>query len=538
MKRIFTYIAMLTLAVACSDELYGPEETPLTPDTAGSVEVAFSEVTDNSFKVTVTPSGNVSYYSYLVDASDAAVELDPETLYKVGYTSVAQGTVKYTSEAPSYTFEVAATPNTTYQVYAVAASAMGYPGQVVTASVKTTDTVAPKFAEVVSEGNVVMFTFSEAVARNVEGGAIKVTYYAPYSSAFATQAAAAGEVTVPEDGIQVGGNQTLITVPGLPTGCYWTIDIPEGAYVDAVGQPIPAYKSTMVMTEQGPAPQGFYGTVDYVELPMFGEFGLESFSDWTNPFVIPVETDYGLAGYSSKNFVTVTYESATSSSTKTNVYTLTPNVDYAVTSLGFLVALPEPPEFGSNVTINIPAGCIYDVYGNDCEAWSATLKYEYSYTIEDVLGTYVGAVASYFDGGPTQTAMVIEESDDPEKGNVMFTTMYNLPCTVGNVYATFNPKAGTLTIPDWQPFFNHPDYGDLYFAVNTSVGEPVVLQMPESGVLTSPSLWFGAYWADMGGYQYLFTDCFFEKQPETEGTACASSKAGFNVIPSVRFITE
>lgn len=74
---------MLILAVACNDELYGPEETPLTPDTAASVEITVTEVKDSSFTVTVTPAGEAAYYSWLVDEAAVAEELDAEALYAV-----------------------------------------------------------------------------------------------------------------------------------------------------------------------------------------------------------------------------------------------------------------------------------------------------------------------------------------------------------------------------------------------------------------------------------------------------------------------
>ncbi|MBR5300502.1 MAG: hypothetical protein IKU36_09700, partial [Bacteroidales bacterium] len=165
MKRILTYVTMLTLAVACND-LYGPEETPLTPDKAGSIEISISDVTDNSFKVTVSPASESSYYAYLVDEAAAAVELDAAKLYEVKYSSVAQGNVKWTKENPSYTFEVAAKPNTTYQVYAVAGSPMGNPGDVVVKSVKTSDVVNPEYVgyATAEDETSVQIAFSEDVA--------------------------------------------------------------------------------------------------------------------------------------------------------------------------------------------------------------------------------------------------------------------------------------------------------------------------------------------------------------------------------------
>lgn len=512
-------MTMLTLAVAC-ETMYGPVETPVAPDSAAGVEITVADVTDDSFTVTITPAGEASYYSWLIDEASAA-EIDAETLYAVGYEGIGYGTVKWTAEEPSVTFTVEGLdPNTDYQIYAVAGSKMGIAGAVVNKSVKTTDTVAPDYEAYETEAHQVVFTFSEAVTRKAENGAIKVPYYAYYSAEFQTTAAAAGEVTVPEDSILVAGNQALISVPDLPTGCYWTISIPEGAFLDAVGQKLPAYASAFEMTEgqngPAPAPTGFYGEVDYVELPMLGGLELESFSDWTELFVIPVESEYAIAGMSSKKFLTVKYETPN----KVIEHTLTPGVHYAVTALGFAVALPEQPAYGADVTISVPAGALYDVFGNDCEAWEATFIHSFGYTLDDVIGTYAGEAESYFNG-PTALAITVAESDDPEKGAVMLTGTYmGLPCQ-SPIYGDFDTDSGLLRLYDWQCFFTHSTLGDVYFAI--SGADYVDLKVPQSGVITSPSEWFGAYLESQNGWVDIFTDCTLVRQAEEEAAPAAAS---------------
>lgn len=542
MKRFFTYIAILALAVACNDELYGPEETPLTPDAAGSVEIAVSDVTDNSFKVTVTPSGNVAYYSYLVDAAATAEELNAETLFKVGYKSVAQGTVKYSAEEPSYTFEVKADPNTTYQIYAVAGSEMGFVSAVVNKSVLTTDTVSPAYKAVESEGHQVLFTFSETVKRNVEGGAIKVPYYAYYSAEFETTAAPAGEITVPEDSITVAGNQALIAVPGLPTGALYTISIPAGAFVDAVGQKLPAYASAFVMAEDSkgnlaPAPKGFYGEVDYVELPMLGELELESFAEWDAGFAVPLVNKYPLANFSTKKFVTVTYEVVKESSVETVVHTLAPSADYNVTSLGFVVNLPEEPAVGANVTISVPAGALYDIYGNDCEAWEHTMKYSYGYTLEDILGTYVFQEQSVYDGEIYPSELVIAKSDDEEAGNVMFTVYDDIECNISPIYAQFDVDAGTLTVPSLQIFGEYTNSkGTEYLAAFVSAAvdytagtvglskAPVVFKVESPNVITATAP-YGVILCDLEGKPTSWFDVYVASQAKLAPAETASTTA-------------
>lgn len=505
---------MLILAVACNDELYGPEETPLTPDTAASVEITVTEVKDSSFTVTVTPAGEAAYYSWLVDEAAVAEELDAEALYAVDYEGVTQGTVKWTAEATSKTFTVKGlSPNTTYQIYAVAGSKMGVVGAVAVKDVKTTDVVAPGYADVDTEENQVIFTFTENVKEGDKVGEIKVAYYASYSAEFNATAAPAGEVTVPADSVLVADNQALISVPDLPTGCYWTISIPEGAFVDAVGQKLPPYASAFVMTEEGPAPKGFYGEVDYVELPMLGELDVETFSDWTVPFLIPIESKYTYAAMSKNKFITVTYESTN----KVIEHTLTPGTHYGVTANGLVVYLPEQPDFGADVTISVPAGAIYDVYGNDCEAWEITALHSYGYTLEDVVGSYLYTAVSAYSQEDVAGVVVIAESDDAKKGNVMFTTMYSSECT-WNIYATFDLDGGTITIPSPQLYYKGTQY-NFAFGSSTNTGaisaDDVVFTVPESGVLVGPDSLFGDFVVDPATNKVLgFYDIFYNFEAE------------------------
>ena len=532
MKRLFTYISMLVLAVAC-ETMYGPVQTPIKGDKAGSITVTVDEVKDNSVTFTVTPASESAYYSYMVQAGNEAAEVDATTLYSNGYKKaagvVASASVKWTAEKSSTTVTVSSlASNTIYQIYAVAGSPMGFAGEVVNTSFKTSDTVTPAYKNIESEEDVITVEFSENVTYNEGSDPIKITYYAPYSAAFKTAATPAGSVDVPAESVEVAGTEATITVPEIPTGSYYTIAIPEGAFVDVVGLELPAYSSTMeiVDTEDGPVPSptGFYGEISYVELPAFGDFELESFSDWTDVFIIPFDFKYPVANYSAKKFVTVTYKSVTSSSVKSVVHTLEPGANYGLTSLGFAVALPEEPDYGSTVTISIPAGCVYDIYGNDCEAWETSLIYSYGYTIDDIVGTYSGAGLSYFDNQAHVTDMVIVESDDPKKGNVKITRFDGFPCTSG-VYGNFDFVSGKLSIPDFQLMFTHASAGRVYFAVNTNSAEPVVFNVLEPGSISSPSLWFGVYLADLGGWQSLYTDCVLKR--ETASDASTTSAVDF-----------
>lgn len=524
-------MTMLAMAVACS-ELYGPEPTPIAPDTAAGVEITVSEVKDSSFTVTVTPSGAASYYSWLVDESPKAAALDSSALYSVSYESLVQGTAKWTAEATSTTFTVdGLTPNTTYQVYAVVGSPLGIPGSVAVKAVTTTDGLAPSYVSVKTDAHQVVFTFSENVKRDAAAGAIKAPYYAPYSADFNTTAAAAGEVTVPEDSVLVAGNQALIAVPDLPEGSLWTISIPEGAFVDAVGQKLPAYSSKFVMVEgedgPEPAPKGFYGEIEYVELPMLGELEMAAFTEWDGGFLIPLVNEYPLAGFSTKKFITVTYEAQGENTVETVTYTLTPEADYNVTSLGLVVNLPaEPMCLGADVTINVPAGAIYDVFGNDCEEWEHAMKYSYGYTLEDIVGTYDLVEVSAFTGTPGVSELVIAESDDEKKGNVMFTSYGGVDCEKTPIYADFDFDSGILEVPSGQVFGSIKDQEGTEYQLALATGvvkdgsvyldfddeTPITFEVPQSNTFAGPGYYYGIYVLDEEGTSVDIMDLYYATQ--------------------------
>lgn len=537
-------MTLLAMAAACT-ELYGPEPTPIAPDTAAGVEITVSDVKDDSFTVTVTPTDAASYYSWLVDESPVAAAVDSSALYSVSYESVAQGTAKWSEEAKSATFTVEGlSPNTTYQIYAVAGSPLGIVGSVAVKAVKTTDTVAPGYVSYTTNANQVTFTFTEAVTYNAEAGAIKVPYYAPYSAGFNTAAEVAGEVTVPADSVVVDGNEALVSVPDLPAGALWTISIPEGLFVDVVGQKLPAYASAFVMVEDeedgtsSPAPKGFYGELEYVELPMLGALEFNSFAEWDAGFAIPLVNEYALAGFSSKKFVTVTYEAVTDNSVETVVYTLAPGADYNVTSLGFVVNLPAEPAVGADVTISVPAGAVYDVFGNDCEAWEHTMKYSYGYTLADVLGEYVITETSAYYGEAYSSALTIVESDNAEKGNVMFTVYDDFECEVSPIYATFDVDAGTLTIPSQQVFGVLPTGEETFYYVAfvsctvSSEGQvgisenPVIFNVESPNVISGPNYYYGLLLLDSEGTPSQFYDVYYSTSavlaPEGDGAETAS----------------
>ena len=91
--------------------------------------------------------------------------------------------------------------------------------------------------------------------------------------------------------------------------------------------------------------------------------------------------------------------------------------------------------------------------------------------IEDIIGSYSYTALSLSSGSKVSGSMVLELSDDATKGNVMFTTMFNMPCSLANIYGVFDAATGKVTVqtPQYYDVGNYI-YG---FTKGTTTGAPV-----------------------------------------------------------------
>lgn len=519
MKRLFTYISMLALAVACED-MYGPVQTPIDPDKPGEIAITVDEVLDNAVTFTVTPASESAYYSYMVQAGDEAVEVDAKTLYADGYKkdAAASGTIKWTEEKKSATITVSKlASNTTYQIYAVAGSPMGIVGTPANTSFKTSDTVAPVMkSDYESEDNVITFTFDEPVVRGT--GALTAKVYAMNSVEIETGTALA-TLPVKEENITVEGNSVTVTVEGLPAGAFYSVDYPAGAFKDVCGNEAAAVESAVFFgedTEYEPEYVGLGGrnaTKDwgFEDLP-------EGLTDWTAPIALTPDSPYGL-GYIYGDAITLIYMEGTS---KMTAFELEYKSGYGLLPSGQLVALlPEEPAGGASVIISVPAEAFEDYYGNLNAEWEGVTKSPYDMTVpfENVVGTYVMTQTSAFDVQKYQSLMTLEKSDNPVKGNVMMTTYETFEC-VAPIYGCYNPEAMTLTFASQQIFTIVDDQGTkLAFMFvsgalngNTPVvgSEPVVFQLNDDGLIIGCDYYYGVYLLDattgsgIGWYDFYY----------------------------------
>ena len=132
--------------------------------------------------------------------------------------------------------------------------------------------------------------------------------------------------------------------------------------------------------------------------------------------------------------------------------------------------------------------------------------------VEDIIGSYSYTAISLSSGSKVSGSMVLELSDDATKGNVMFTTIFDVPCSVANIYGVFDAETGKVT-------FQTPQYYDvgnyIYgFTKGTTTGarvvEPIVFDANVGELTHNESNYCiidGAYTAPgtyAGGFEYYY----------------------------------
>ena len=145
MKRVFQSIAVAIMAFAawsCTSEALAPAEPSTTPGAVPTIAVNIVSKTDDGFSFKVTPSGNVGFYTCFV--SDSKIDSPAaDQVYSLKYKNIMAKRLVY-ADNNSFTGAVSGLDfNTNYYVYAVAANPEGNLGEVASAVVLTTDTVAP-----------------------------------------------------------------------------------------------------------------------------------------------------------------------------------------------------------------------------------------------------------------------------------------------------------------------------------------------------------------------------------------------------------
>lgn len=533
------------------------QDTVPTYDSVAKPEVTATVVSDTEITVTITAAENSNYYGYAVMTGNPGATADK--LVANGYTKdanvVTQGEektpqaaqLKYSEETKSVTLNLTGlTPNTDYTVYAAAVTTMGVTSEVAAMTVKTTDGTAPVLTDFEFEEaeNVLTFAilFDDPVTVTGEGAA-KAWFYGENDVDQTTGLLKLyKEIEIPADHIAASGKYLLIAIPAseyIP-GAYVAVTYSAGIVKNALDAENASYENHIIGYDESGEIQkkGIFGQYDYASWDISlvdpatlpdedeGKDNLDGtededeeeeaepiyFSDWAKLKMTAYSTSkYKLADKIGNGGVRVTTTEANGRtvSYEANKFELDEDADNLA-----LIYLNEAPAYGSSVSFSIEEGTFCDIFGNENNEFEAegAYFYSYGYTLADIVGTYAYSAASFYDDSAQSGTLIIVESDNPEKGNVMFTEMYSTEC-FANVYATFNTVSGTLTVPSLQLYGANDTY---YFAFCSSDNSgnisdvDVVFAVPQPGVINGQSGYFGDAVVDRTTYEALgFYDVYY-----------------------------
>lgn len=530
-KILFSILAVAAMSAACTKFA---EDTIPTYDNPVKPTVTAKAVSDSSITVTITAGPNTRYFGYAVMVGTPGASA--EELVTDGYAKsadvVLQGadnvpqaaTIKYSEETSVVELTLTdLNPLTKYTVYAAAVTNMGIMTSVASASATTTDGIAPVMdidgCDFQEADGVLTFAvpFDDPVSLTGKGTA-KAYFYAENLTDERGYLTVYKEVDIPAKNMATSGNYLLLSVPAseyIP-GAYVSMTYSAGIVANGSKGENAAFEDHLMAYIQGQLLwNGIVGQyayanwdfsiVDPATLPdepegdeIEGEGDEEEeekvpvyFSDWT-ALVMPNYTTskYPLYDATSDAEIKITTAEADGKT-----------VSYFAKSFGVVsdkvvgIMLNEAPAYGSTVSYVIAEGSFCDIFGNENNEFEAEDEYfcSYGYTIEDIVGPYQFTAQSAYDGSPVSGTWTIVESDNAEKGNVMFTEMYSTEC-LSNVYATFDMVSGKLTIPSLQLYSANEKY--LFaFCSSSNSGEiaenDVVFAVPQAGVINGQSCLFG-----------------------------------------------
>ena len=531
------------------------QDTVPTYDSVAAPEVTATVVSDTEITVTITAAENSNYYGYAVMAGNPGATADK--LVANGYAKdanvVTQGEekapqaaqIQYSEETKTATLNLSGlTPYTEYTVYAAAVTKMGVTSEVAVKTVRTTDGTLPTLTDFdfAESDNMLAFQISFNDPVELTGtGTAKAWFYAENHYDQTTgELILWKEVDIPADYIAASGKNLLIVVPAseyIP-GAYVAVTYSADIVKNGAGATNAAYETHSIgyAADGSVSKKGIFGYYDYVSWDISlvdpatlpdedeGKDNLDGtedeeeeeeaepiyFSDWSTLLMTAYSTsEYPLAGKTGNGGVAVETAEANGRT-----------VSYAATTYGLAstsvvaVKLNEAPAYGSLVSFSIEEGTFCDIFGNENNAFEAegAYFYSYGYTLADIVGTYAYSAASAYDDSAQSGTLTIVESDNPEKGNVMFTEIYSTEC-LANVYATFNTVSGTLTVPSLQLYGANDTY---YFAFCSSDNSgnisdvDVVFAVPQPGVINGQSGYFGDAVVDRTTYEPLgFYDVYY-----------------------------
>lgn len=463
-----------------------------------SIAIAITATTDSAITFTLTPAEGTQFYSFVTDANDEAETLDGYTLLKGQYENAAN--VKNVASDPTFTYTIAAEPNTVYQIYAVAANDKGIVGEVAVASATTTDALAPALADDAfaddADTKSVAVSFDQDLILS-EGAVITGVYYKEWDWE--------NPVTIEAEDIQteVKGNVVTFSAPTTPDGAYVAFSWGAGAFVDAKGNKCGAFTSTYDITEEGVdfigawvhnANSTFALADSMITAPADGSL-ITNVKDFNGEITLPFNI-YRIDEEVKSGDLTVTYTSA-----KKTVVTKLDADDWSVEGKVLSFKLPATPEAGDVITVQVAEGVIFDVCGNANEAFESTVSWKFfAPKKEDVFGKFDLIYTYTYDGKQYTESLgtvTIEENPSEEVPTGILVKDFYLAGSELEGY--YDLSSGKIYIYDGQVLGKYTNskgtvYGLVFYNYDNKTNDAVDVPftMNADGTMTQDACW-GVY---------------------------------------------
>jgi len=354
----------------------------------------------------------------------------------------AQGTITYEGLEPY----------TQYRVYGVGQNLDGVFSAIVSTEASRTDDfdaptldieagVSPAVSASPATSNdfEIMLSFNEPVvlASSVD---MELGYYDPIADAI-------DWMPVVKDSISVSGN--TVTIPQMKAelidGEKVYLSIAEGSILDRNGNEYVGVESG-IDTEGYPF--GMYWRVDWEAKAELMVLPSDTVYVTDAPAFDVIKLVYPM------DLSTASLEDYESSMIKVRYYTSELSQDYNISSSNvaidgdtLMITLPETAEYGSNVTLSVAEGAVWDIYGNDVAAvefgdydWFIS----YGYTRDLIIGDYtIGSIVSHWDGPISDEYQVTISEDPDDDNNVIISGFMG---SQDDIIAIFDGDLATFTI--------------------------------------------------------------------------------------------
>lgn len=577
--KALKYLAVICLtsifALSCEQE-QGPSDQnkgkakPVVTLTQGTA-------TDGVLTFTIAADNTTSQYGFvLVEGKDNEAPVAYDIVVDE-VSDVAESGVFNYADAASQEVSIECDSNTDYQIFAAAISTTGLVGEVVSMNVFVTDTVAPEIEYDEEDGYV--FDFDESVlylqyteaVKYVEGKSIVATLYAGYSYDDTSLVPGYTITVIPYlVGTPVGTRTAKVATNAsgvvqlnfgdMTPGTYYTISIPDGAFVDGAGNEAPG------LTSKFNNPyfyKGYPAFVSTVENDVWGctsnapltvvmpeATSVEDLSEW-----IEIGVPSMVQRVDNKLEWTTTIKHVEEvggvKSETVTTYPMSPITHYGGDLYKFMVRPAGSPKPKDQITINIPAGACTDIYGNKSAAITVgPLSYAYT-PVYPEQGDYTVNNGEYpFD------ARLVALTDDPEGPYLFYANWFDSFSSVNalpTLYLTLDEPSRTLTCNNqfyysgsveedlFGTIFYYYDsahtMGMAFYGGGDTGTEPITITYGEDGKLASISYCeYGVVRLSDGQYLGVYDSCdetttFTKKESSAAPVANNKRVANFFALP-------